>query len=80
MTYTAPLKDILFDIEHLAGMAQVAKLPDFEDADLDTAQAVLEECAKFNGGVVAPLNWPCDQQPSSFSGGSVSTTPGFKQA
>lgn len=80
MTYTAPLKEILFDIEHLAGMAQVAKLPGFEDADLDTAQVVLEECAKFNEGVVAPLNWPGDQQPSSFSAGAVTTTPGFKHA
>ena len=80
MSYIAPLKDMLFDIEHLAHLDQVAQLPGFEDAGLDTAQAVLEECAKFNEGVVAPLNRAGDQQPSSFSAGEVSTTPGFKQA
>ena len=80
MSYTAPVKDMLFAIEHLAGIAQVAQLPGFEDADLDTAQAVLEECAKFNEGVVAPLNWPSDQNPSSWKDGVVTTTPGFKEA
>ena len=30
MSYTAPLKDMLFDIEHLARIAQVAELPGFE--------------------------------------------------
>ena len=45
MSYTAPLKDMLFDIEHLANIAQVAELPGFEEAGLDTAQAVLDECA-----------------------------------
>jgi hypothetical protein len=54
MSYTAPVKDMLFDIEHLAGIDQVAQMPGFEDAGLDTAQAVLEECAKLNEGVIAP--------------------------
>ena len=80
MSYTAPVKDMLFAIEHLAGIEQVAQLPGFEDAGLDTAQAVLEECAKFNEGVVAPLNWEGDQNPSSFKAGVVTTTPGFKDA
>ena len=66
MSYIAPLKDMLFDIEHLARLDQVAQLPGLEDAGLETAQAVLEECARFNEGVVAPLNGIGDQQPSSF--------------
>jgi alkylation response protein AidB-like acyl-CoA dehydrogenase len=41
---------------------------------------VLEECAKFNEGVVAPLNWEGDKYPSSFHDGKVTTTPGFKEA
>lgn len=47
MTYTAPIKDMLFNMEHLAQIEQVAQLPGFEDAGLETAQAVLEECAKL---------------------------------
>jgi len=80
MSYTAPLKDMLFDLEHLAGLEQIARLPGFEEAGLETAQAVLEECARFNEGVVAPLNVEGDRAPSSWKDGRVSTTPGFRDA
>jgi len=80
MSYTAPLKDILFDIRHLGGIDEIAKIPGFEDAGFDTAQAVLEECAKFNEGVIAPLNVEGDRNPSSWKDGKVTTTPGFKEA
>jgi 3-(methylthio)propanoyl-CoA dehydrogenase len=80
MTYRAPVKDMLFCIQHLAGIAEVARLPGFEDAGLETAQAVLEECAKFNENVVAPLNRVGDQQPSTWRDGQVTTTAGFKEA
>lgn len=80
MSYTAPVKDMLFDIEHLADIAQVARMPGLEDAGLETAQAVLEECARFNQDVVAPLNVAGDRHPSTFKDGKVATTPGFKEA
>ena len=80
MSYTAPLKDMLFDIEHIARIDVVAQMPGFEDAGLETAQAVLEECAKLNEDVIAPLNWEGDKNPSSFKDGKVTTTPGFKEA
>ena len=80
MTYRAPIKDMLFCMKELAGLDEVAKLPGFEEAGLETAQAVLEECAKFNEGVVAPLNWEGDKNPSTWRDGVVTTTPGFKQA
>ena len=80
MTYRAPISDMLFCMKELAGLEAVAKLPGFEDAGIETAQAVLEECAKFNEGVVAPLNWEGDKHPSTWKDGVVTTTPGFKQA
>jgi len=80
MSYRAPLKDMLFAMKELAGIEAVAQLPGFEEAGIDTAQAVLEECAKFNEGAVAPLNWDGDRNPSTFKDGTVTTTPGFKQA
>ena len=80
MTYSAPVKDMLFNIEHLARIDQIAQLPGFEDADLATAQAVLEESAKFNEEVLAPLNWAGDQDPSAWNNGVVNATPGFKDA
>ena len=80
MSYTAPVKDMLFNMQHLANIEQVAQIPGFEDAGLDTAAAVLEECAKFTEGVLAPLNFEGDKNPSSWKDGVVTATPGFKDA
>ena len=80
MSYSAPVKDMLFDLEHIARIDQIAQLPGFEDATLETAQAVLAESAKFARDVVAPLNWQGDIHPSTWSHGVVTATPGFKQA
>ena len=80
MSYHAPLQDMLFNIRHLADIEQIATIPGFEDAGFDTAQAVLEEAAKFNEGVLSPLNWEGDCNPSSWQQGTVTATPGFKQA
>jgi alkylation response protein AidB-like acyl-CoA dehydrogenase len=80
MSYIAPVKDMLFNMQHLAQIDQIAQIPGFEDAGLDTAQAVLEEAAKFNEGVLAPLNWEGDKNPSSWKDGVVTATPGFKEA
>jgi hypothetical protein len=71
---------MLFNIKYLAGIDQIAQLPGFEDAGFDTAQAVLEEAAKFNESVVSPLNWEGDKNPSSWHDGKVTATPGFKEA
>ncbi|WP_293662533.1 acyl-CoA dehydrogenase family protein, partial [Rhodoferax sp. OV413] len=80
MSYVAPVKEMLFNIQHLAGIEHIAQLPGFEDAGLDTAQAVLEESAKFCTEVLAPLNWEGDKNPSSLKDGVVTSTPGFKEA
>jgi len=80
MTYRAPVKDMLFCMKELAGLEAITKLPGFEEAGLDTAQAVLEECAKFNEDVVAPLNFEGDKAPSFWKDGEVFTTKGFKDA
>ncbi|MGN8135677.1 acyl-CoA dehydrogenase [Paraburkholderia sp. 22099] len=80
MSYTAPIKDMLFVMKELAGLEEIATLPGFEDANLDTAQAVLEESAKLCGEVLAPLNVEGDRNPSSWKDGAVTATPGFKDA
>ncbi|TDP74172.1 acyl-CoA dehydrogenase [Roseateles toxinivorans] len=80
MTYRAPIKDMLFGMKELASLASLQSIPAFADFDLDTAQAVLEECAKLNENVIAPLNVAGDRNPSSWKDGVVTTTPGFKDA
>jgi len=80
MSYTAPLKDMLFVMNELAGLQAISQLPGCEDATPETAEAVLEENAKFCSEVIAPLNWTGDCEPSSWHDGHVKTTPGFKEA
>ncbi|WP_332854636.1 acyl-CoA dehydrogenase [Duganella sp. S19_KUP01_CR8] len=80
MPYQAPLKDMLFVMNELADLAGVNALPGNEDATPDTAEAVLEENAKFVANVVAPLNNPSDKDPSFWHDGQVTTSKGFKDA
>lgn len=80
MSYVAPLKDMLFVMNELAGLAEVNALPGCEDATPETVEAILEENARFCGEVVAPLNHTADQQPSFWSDGKVTTSKGFKEA
>ena len=80
MPYQAPLKDMLFVMNELADLAAVNALPGNEDATPDTAEAVLEENAKFVANVVAPLNNPSDKEPSWWHDGQVTTSKGFKDA
>jgi alkylation response protein AidB-like acyl-CoA dehydrogenase len=80
MTYKAPIKDMLFNMEHIANLPALTSIAAFEDAGMETAQAVLEECARLNEEVISPLNWEGDKNPSFFKDGVVTTTPGFKEA
>lgn len=80
MPYQAPVKDMLFVMNELADLPAVSALPGNEDATPDTAEAVLEENAKFCSNVVAPLNNPGDKEPSYWHDGQVTTTKGFKEA
>jgi len=80
MTYKAPVKDILFNLEHIAHIEHMASLPGLQEATLETAQAVLHECARFNEEVIAPLNREGDGNPPRLDKGTVHSTPGFAQA
>lgn len=80
MGYVAPVKDMLFVLNELAGLPVINSLPGCEDATSDTVESILEENARFCAEVVAPLNWTGDQKPSHWHAGQVTTTEGFKQA
>ncbi|MBA2412610.1 MAG: acyl-CoA dehydrogenase [Burkholderiaceae bacterium] len=80
MSYVAPVKELLFVLNELAGFREIQQLPGCEDATDETVQAVIEENARFMSEVVAPLNWNGDVQPAKWDNGRVTTTPGFKAA
>jgi alkylation response protein AidB-like acyl-CoA dehydrogenase len=78
--YTAPLKDMMFVLTELAGLDKVAALPGYEEASLDVIEAILDESAKFTGGVLAPLNYSGDQEGAKWADKSVTMPKGFKEA
>lgn len=79
--YQPPIADLAFALEHVVGYPDIAALPGFEHADLDTAVELLEQCGEFMAEAVAPLNRQGDVQGSRLlADGSVVTPDGFKQA
>jgi alkylation response protein AidB-like acyl-CoA dehydrogenase len=78
--YSAPVKDMQFVLQALAGLDEIAALPGFGDATPDLVEQILAESAKFCGEVLAPLNWPGDQEGSTWNDGEVATPKGFKEA
>ncbi|MBS4047785.1 MAG: acyl-CoA dehydrogenase [Alphaproteobacteria bacterium] len=80
MEYVAPVKDMRFTLEHVAGLADLAQLPGLETAEAETVSAVLEEAAKFAAGVLSPLNRGGDKEGAKAENGVVRTAPGFADA
>jgi 3-(methylthio)propanoyl-CoA dehydrogenase len=80
MSYQAPLKDMRFVLNELAGLGEVAKLPGYQDATPDTVDAILEEASKFASEVLDPINHVGDQEGSTWRDGAVTTPKGFKAA
>ena len=79
-TYTAPLKDMRFVLNELAGLSEVARLPGCEEATPDTVDAILEEAARFASEVLDPLNRSGDEEGSKWADGEVRTPKGFREA
>src|SRR5689334_14670381 len=78
--YNAPLAEMRFALDELAGLPEIAALPGCESASADIVDAVLEEAAKLAGEMVAPLNAVGDRQKSVLENGVVRTPDGFKEA
>src|SRR5437660_1096350 len=78
--YKAPLRDMHFVLQELAGLAEVAKLPGLEEINAELVDQILEESAKFASGVLSPLNKPADKEGSKWDKGRVTTPAGFKEA
>jgi acyl-CoA dehydrogenase len=78
--YKAPLRDMHFVLQELAGLAEIAKLPGCEEINAELVDQILEQSAKFASGVLSPLNKPADREGSKWDQGRVTTPKGFKEA
>lgn len=73
MSYTPPIKDMLFLLEHVFGFSH-------NELDIGTVEAIFDEAGKLASGVLAPLNAVGDRQGATLADGMVSTAAGFKGA
>jgi acyl-CoA dehydrogenase len=78
--YRAPLKDMRFVMDELAGYKELSQYPEYAEATPDMADAILEEAAKFTGEVLAPLNRVGDQTGCQLTPSGVVTPEGWKEA
>jgi alkylation response protein AidB-like acyl-CoA dehydrogenase len=78
--YQAPLADMKFVLRELLDFDQLSELPGFGEVTRDVAEAVLDEAAKFAGGVLSPLNLSGDVQGARWQQGQVLTADGWKEA
>lgn len=80
MTYSAPIEDMIFVLEELCGLKDIAELPGLEEATPDMVAAILEEAGKFASQVLSPLNAVGDIKGLGFDKGEVTTPDGWKSA
>ncbi|MDR1661837.1 MAG: acyl-CoA dehydrogenase C-terminal domain-containing protein [Azoarcus sp.] len=79
-TYNAPLADMRFVLNEVAGLQEILDLPDFAEVDADTVDAILEEAAKFASEVIDPLNPKGDKNSPVWKDGVVTTNQEYKDA
>ena len=80
MTYRAPVNDMAFILNEVAGLKDLAGQGDFADLTPDLLEAVLEEGAKLASDVIAPLNKSGDSEGVRLEADGVKTASGFADA
>jgi len=78
--YIAPLGDLNFVINELAGLEELSKLPGFEHATEDLLEPILEEASRFAREVLSPTNVIGDEQGCSVENGVVKVPTEFSEA
>ncbi|TVP91384.1 MAG: acyl-CoA dehydrogenase [Pseudomonadaceae bacterium] len=78
--YKAPLRDMRFVINEVFDFNAGYQSFGLDEVTPDLVSAVLDEAAKFAGGVLAPLNRIGDEEGCQIDDGVVTTPTGFKEA
>ncbi|WP_445116463.1 acyl-CoA dehydrogenase C-terminal domain-containing protein [Acinetobacter sp. WZC-1] len=79
--YNAPLADMRFILNDVFNAEQFWQANEnLAHLDAATAEAILEEMAKFAQNVTLPLNRSGDEEGAHYANGAVTTPAGFKEA
>ncbi len=78
--YRAPIKEMRFVMDELAGFKDLSQIAGFEEATPDLADAILEEAARFTNEVLAPINHSGDKDGCKLTPNGVVTPQGWKAA
>ena len=78
--YKAPTDDMLFVLEHIADLSDLAKRQGYEHADLETVGGVLGDAARFMEEQLAPLNRKGDEEGVTVRNDQVFHPEGFADA
>jgi len=78
--YQAPIKDMQFVINQLAGLDTIAGLPGYEDATPDMVEAILEQAGVLANEVFSPINYAGNEHGTFVENGKVVSPPGFAEA
>ncbi len=78
--YHAPIKDMQFVIDEIAGLDAVAALPGYEDATRDLVEAILEQAGKLANEVFSPLNPVGDAEGTRVENNVVISPTGYAEA
>lgn len=78
--YVAPVREMRFVLNEIAGLEAITGLPGYEDAGADLVGAILDEAGKFAANELAPINRSGDLSGSRLENGVVYTPEGFKEA
>ena len=80
-SYSPPLDDHNFVLNHVAGLEEISKLNGYQHADPATVATIIEEAGRFFAEVMEPLNRTGDEQGSTLDEeGQVRTPEGFAEA
>ncbi|UWR66557.1 acyl-CoA dehydrogenase (plasmid) [Phaeobacter inhibens] len=80
MTYEAPIRDMMFNLDHLSQWPQVSALEKYGEIDRTDARAALEELGRFCTDLIAPLSSVGDTTGARLDGDKVVLPEAFATA
>ena len=80
MSFEAPVQDIKFTLNEIAGLKDLVGTDAFADFDLELVEPILDEASKLANSVLSPINQSGDQEGALWSESGIKAPTGFRDA